>query len=63
MELSEIEFRILLDYWIRRRNYARDCRWTNRRLKYKVQVIYWDEHYKNYDKKVRRIRKAMKEVQ
>jgi len=61
MELSEIEFRILHDYWIRRRNYARDCRATNRELRREVQVIYWNKHYKVYDKKVRRIRKAMKE--
>jgi hypothetical protein len=53
---------ILYDYWISRRNYMRDCRWVAKnRTRSHDRFIEFDGMYKTFDKRVRLIRKAMKQ--
>jgi hypothetical protein len=66
MELDSESISKLKDYWINQRNYARDCRWTQRKyLKeqpkrkdfWKPRILKYDKRYKHCDKKLRELRK------
>ena len=58
VDLTEIEVLALLHYWIEKRDYIRDCRWTAKNLTHSsVQYDAYNRRYKRYDSRIRELRK------
>lgn len=72
MELCDESLGALLNYWIGQRNYARDCRWTQKQCfvnqptkaaVWEPRIKAWDLRYKFCATMVREIKKLLKELE